>query len=79
MVVPPAMAERVPDSQLSPVGLSSWARWTCESTPPGVTYAPCASKVLALGNSEGRFCPSSVILPDDMAMSWLGMTSDAVV
>jgi hypothetical protein len=32
-VFPPAMADRVPVSHLSPVGELSWSRWTCESTP----------------------------------------------
>jgi hypothetical protein len=36
VVVPPAIALRLPVRKLSPVGLLSWAKWTWESTPPGV-------------------------------------------
>lgn len=60
---PPARADRDPVSHLSPVGALSWCRWTWESTPPGVTYAPAASMTFAL-RCSGSDRAIVVMIPD---------------
>ena len=62
MVVPPAIALRVPVSQLSPVGEFFCARWTWLSTPPGVMYAPSASITFVVAE-RGKVVPMHEILP----------------
>lgn len=68
VVVPPAIALRVPVSQLSPVGEFFCARWTWLSTPPGVIYAPSASIALVAAEM-GRLVPMHEILPFLMPIS----------
>lgn len=78
VVVPPAMALREPVSHPSPVGAFFWARCTCESTPPGVIYAPSASTTFVL-DDVGRDEPMHTILPSLMPSSRpAGRTSLAV-
>ena len=65
VVLPPHNAEREPESHLSPAGALSWCRWTWESTPPGVTYAPSASMICVVDGLEGvRDKVMAIILPD---------------
>ena len=47
VVTPPRAAARVPvfQSSLETVPQKGSSRWTCTSTPPGMTYRPVASMI----------------------------------
>lgn len=78
VVVPPAMALRDPVSQVSPVGEFFCARCTWLSTPPGVMYAPSASRIL-VHVEDGRSVPMHEILPFLMPISRFGARTSLAV